>query len=142
MKILPRIIKGNSHSDGRGIVEFNNDFNALGVKRFYTIQNKNTEFVRGWQGHKVEQRWFIVVQGSFKIRLIAIDDWDNPSKMLKPVSFFLYAEKMDVLHVPPGYVSSIQALESGSKLLVMADYHFGEVKDEYRFDVGYFDMLS
>jgi hypothetical protein len=40
--------------------------------------------------------------------------------------------------VPRGYVSSIQALEMGSKLLVMADHLLGEIKDEYRFDIDYF----
>ncbi len=79
MKVLPQLIKGNSHADDRGVLHFNNDFNAFGVKRIYTIQNRDTEFVRGWQGHKIEQRWFSVVQGSFKIFLIAIDDWNAPS---------------------------------------------------------------
>ncbi|PIX07465.1 MAG: sugar epimerase, partial [Flavobacteriales bacterium CG_4_8_14_3_um_filter_35_10] len=41
-------------------------------------------------------------------------------------------------HVPQGYVSSIQAMEESSKLLVMADHLLGEIKDEYRFDVDYF----
>ena len=139
--MIPVIIEGGRHCDARGILLYNNVFDASGIKRVYLIENKDVDFIRAWQGHRIEQRWFSAVQGSFRIRLIAIDDWDNPSIMLKPVTFFLYAEKMDVLHVPSGYVSSIQALESGSKLLVMADYHLGEVKDEYRFDVGYFDKL-
>ena len=139
--MIPAIIEGGRHCDARGILLYNNVFDASGIKRVYLIENKDVDFIRAWQGHRIEQRWYSAVQGSFKIRLIAIDDWDNPSKMLKPVTFFLYAEKMDVLHVPPGYVSSIQALESGSKLLVMADYHLGEVKDEYRFDVDCFEKL-
>ena len=139
--MIPAIIEGDRHCDARGILLYNNVFDASGIKRVYLIENKDVDFIRAWQGHRVEQRWFSAVQGSFKIRLIAIDDWDNPSKMLDPLPFFLYTEKMDVLHVPPGYVSSIQALESGSKLLVMADYHLGEVKDEYRFGVGCFDKL-
>jgi hypothetical protein len=36
------------------------------------------------------------------------------------------------------YVGSIQALEMGPKLLVMADHLLGEIKDEYRFDIDYF----
>ena len=78
------------------------------------------------------------MQGSFKIELIAIDDWNNPSKELERSAFIIYAEKLDVLHVPSGYVSSIQSLEERAKLLVMADYLLGEVQDEYRFDIGYF----
>jgi hypothetical protein len=45
---------------------------------------------------------------------------------------------LDVLHIPQGYISSIQALEPEAKLLVMADYLLGEINDEYRFDADYF----
>lgn len=136
--MIPKIIIGNSRTDERGTLQFNNDFNAFGVKRMYTIQNRNTEFKRGWQGHKIEQRWFSVVQGSFKIILIAIDDWVSPSLNLDQHHFLLNSQKMDVLHVPSGYVSSIQALEAFSKLLLMSDYALGEIDDEYRFDINYF----
>lgn len=138
MPQIPHFIKGNSHTDERGTLEFNNDFNALGIKRLYTIQNRDTEFIRGWQGHKIEQRWFSVVQGSFKIRLIAIDDWDYPSPSLAQHQFILDSHNMDVLQVPAGYVSSIQALELSSKLLLMSDYALGEIEDEYRFEINYF----
>lgn len=138
MKVLPQLIKGNSHADDRGVLQFNNDFNALGIKRIYTIQNRDTEFVRGWQGHKIEQRWFSAIQGSFKIFLIAIDDWNAPSTNLIQHEFILDAQKMDVLHVPSGYVSSIQSLEKSSKLLLMSDSLLGEINDEYRYDINYF----
>lgn len=138
MKVLPQLIEGNSHADDRGVLQFNNDFNALGVKRIYTIQNRDTEFIRGWQGHKIEQRWFSVVQGSFKISLIAIDDWNAPSTNLIQHEFILDSNKMDVLLVPFGYVSSIQSLEKSSKLLLMSDYLLGEINDEYRYDSNYF----
>jgi dTDP-4-dehydrorhamnose 3,5-epimerase-like enzyme len=134
----PKIIKGGSHSDDRGLLQFNNSFDATVVKRIYLIENKETTFVRGWQGHRIEQRWFSVLQGSFKIELIAIDNWENPYRHLKPLSFIINEETLDVLHVPPGYVSSIQALEGGAKLLVMADYLLGEIQDEYRFGIDYF----
>ena len=136
--MVPRIITGGSHSDTRGTVRFNNSFDATAIKRIYLIENNETIFVRGWQGHRIEQRWFLVLQGSFKIELIAIDNWENPSKGLKLLSFIVNAETLDVLHVPQGYVSSIQAFKEGAKLLVMADYLLGEVQDEYRFDIDYF----
>ncbi|OAZ03087.1 WxcM-like domain-containing protein [Flavobacterium succinicans] len=141
-KIAPILIKGNVHSDQRGQLFYNNDFNALGIKRIYYIQNTDTEFVRGWQGHKIEQRWFSVVQGAFKIVLVAIDNWDTPSTNLKQFEFYLDGQKMDVLHVPPGYVSSIQSQEKSSKLLVMSDYLLGEIQDEYRFELEYFNRIE
>jgi dTDP-4-dehydrorhamnose 3,5-epimerase-like enzyme len=134
----PRIINGGSHSDERGWLQFNNSFDATNIKRIYIIENKETTFVRGWQGHRIEQRWFSVLQGSFKIEMIAIDNWENPSKGLKSLSFIVDAETLDVLHVPQGYVTSIQALKEGAKLLVMADYLLGAIQDEYRFDIDYF----
>lgn len=136
--MTPKIITGGAHSDSRGILRFNNSFDVTTIKRIYLIENNETTFVRGWQGHRIEQRWFSVLQGSFKIELIAIDDWGSPSKELERFSFIVHAEKLDVLHVPPGYVSSIQSLEEEAKLLVMADYLLGEIQDEYRFDIDYF----
>lgn len=136
--MIPKIITGNSHTDERGTLFYNNDFDALAIRRIYVIENKNTNFERAWQGHRIEQRWFSVIQGSFKIQLIKIDHWENPTKNLEKLTFVISAEKLDVLHVPKGYVSSIQSLEESSKLLAMADYMLGEIKDEYRFEVDYF----
>lgn len=136
--MIPKIIKGDCHSDSRGTLFYNNDFDASAIKRIYVIENQHVNFVRGWQGHKIEQRWFSAVQGSFKIELIAIDDWNKPSKNSERHTFLLDAKKLDMIMVPQGYVSSIQSLEEGSKLLVMADYLLGEVNDEYRFEADYF----
>ena len=138
--MIPKIIRGGSNTDSRGTLLYNNNFDASGIKRIYVIENKETTFVRGWQGHRIEQRWFSVLQGSFKIELIAIDNWENPSKDVERFSFIVDAAKLDVLHVPSGYVSSIQSLEEGAKLIVMADYLLGEVQDEYRFDIDYFKV--
>jgi len=134
----PEIIKGNCHADQRGSLCYNNDFNAVNIKRIYTIENKDTHFIRGWQGHKIEQRWFSAIAGSFHIQLIEIDNWENPATNLKPYSFTITKDNLDVLHVPQGFVSSIQAVEVGSKLLVMADYLLGEIEDEYRYLIDYF----
>ncbi|MDX6182213.1 hypothetical protein SGQ44_08910 [Flavobacterium sp. Fl-77] len=57
---------------------------------------------------------------------------------LEILPYLIDSEKLNVLHVPKGYVSSIQSLELNSKLLVMADYLLGEIKDEYRYDIDYF----
>lgn len=136
----PKLIKGDCHSDQRGSLFYNNDFDASMIKRIYVIENHNPEYIRGWQGHKVEQRWFSAITGSFKIHLIEIDNWENPSKNLMPFTFIINMEKLDVLHVPQGYVSSIQTLEEGSKLLVMADYLVEEIEDEYRYEIDYFKV--
>ena len=135
---LPEIIKGNSYTDSRGTLIYNNLFDASEIKRMYIIQNSNTEVFRGWQGHRIEQRWFSSVQGEFEIHLIEVDNWEIPSKDLQSIKYNLSSDKMNVLHIPKGYVSCIQAIENNSKLLVMADYSIDEIKDEYRYDLNYF----
>lgn len=137
--MFPKLIKGNRHDELRGSLFYNNDFEALAIKRIYVIENKSIDIIRGWRGHKIEQRWFSAIQGSFKIELIVIDNWETPSKKLKRFTFVLDSAKLDVLHIPAGCVCSIQSVEEGSKLLVMADYMLGEVEDEYRFSVTYFE---
>lgn len=133
------IYKGNRHEDERGIVTFNNGFDATAIKRIYTLENHETEFIRGWQGHRIEQRWFAAVSGSFEVRVIRLDCWENPDPDLPQEVYILNAVKLDVLYVPAGHITSIQALDKGSKLLVMADYGLGEILDDYRFPADYFE---
>ncbi|WP_372770458.1 WxcM-like domain-containing protein [Lutibacter sp.] len=137
----PTIIKGDIYSDNRGNLTFNNNFDLSSIKRIYFIENKNTSIIRAWQGHKIEQRWFSAVIGSFKILLIKIDNWESPTRNLNPQEFILSSKTLDILHVPKGYVSNIQALEESSKLLVMADYLLGKIKDEYKYPQNYFENV-
>lgn len=134
----PALISGNCHQDQRGQLFYNNDFDTTSIKRMYVIENHSVDYIRAWQGHKIEQRWFSAVQGSFKIQLIAVDNWDIPSENLPKIEFYLHSDKLDILHIPAGYISSIQALEEKSKLVVMSDYHLGEISDEFRYPTDYF----
>ncbi|CAM3972247.1 WxcM-like domain-containing protein [Flavobacterium cucumis] len=140
--MIPKLIPGGSHSDIRGTLTFNNDFDATSIKRMYTIENADVYSIRGWQGHKIEQRWFSAINGTFKIQILSIDYFEKGLKDLKPYCFVLKADKMDILHVPAGFVSSIQAQEVGAKLLVLADYKVGEVDDEFRFEYHPDDFLT
>lgn len=132
------MIKGGSYSDNRGIVNFNNSFDLTEIKRIYTIQNVSLSFYRGWQGHQVEQRWFSAISGLFEIYLIAVDNWEKPSKNLKLTKYNLNSNNMNVLHVPSGYISCIKSNEKNSILLAMSDYALGEIDDNYKFDIEYF----
>lgn len=131
---------GSCFIDNRGSLTNNNIVNFERVKRCYIIENNVNNLIRAWQGHKIEQRWFIAIIGNFKITLIKIDNWKNPNKFLKKIEFNLNGNTMDVLHIPPGYVSSIESLSQGSKLFVMSDYNFKEIEDEYRFEIDYFNI--
>jgi hypothetical protein len=129
----PILIPGGFHSDQRGCVTYNNDINFYGIKRIYTIENNNINFKRGWQGHKIEQRWFVVMKGSFEIEVLDIKYFEENIFEMLPIKYLLKSEKMDLLHVPPGYVTSIRCLEIDSKLLLMSDFLTGEVDDEIRY---------
>lgn len=141
MKNEPNFIKGNNFSDERGKITFNNEFNAAAVKRIYFIENKRLDFLRGWQGHQIEHRWFTCAKGAFEIKVIKIDNWENPSTDLKGLVYKINAANLDVLNVPKGHITCIQALEEESKLIAMSDYLLGEIQDEYRFPLDYFKNI-
>lgn len=138
---MPQIITGGKHYDERGSLLYNNDFGFLGIKRMYCIENADTEFIRDWTGHKIEQRWFCVIHGRFILRLVKIDNWQNPSKESNILEFELDADRLNILYMPKGYASAIQAKEKKSKLLVMVDHSLREIDDDYRFPIDYFKKL-
>ena len=49
------------------------------IKRVYFTTHYDIEVVRAWQGHTIESRWFRCVKGSFNVKLVEIDNWENPS---------------------------------------------------------------
>lgn len=133
------IFEGKRHEDERGIITYNNDFDASQIKRIYTIENHSTDFIRGWQGHKIEQRWFACMKGSFEISVILVDNFTNPSKELTIHKYQLQDDVLTYLHIPSGCITAIRSKEKRSKLLVLADYELGEINDEYRYNLDYFN---
>lgn len=138
----PKIITGKLFKDHRGSVFYNNDFDASQIKRIYIIENQDTIIVRGWQGHWIEQKWMVPISGKFKVSVVEINHPECPDKDSEIREFMVSAENLDVVHIPPGFANSIQALEEHSKLLVMADHLAGEVNDELRFESNYFNNFS
>ena len=89
MNNVPNLIDGGIHEDERGIISFVNDFNFSDVKRFYTILNNSKGYVRAWQGHKIEKKYVYTIIGKFLVCAVKIDNWEEPSKSLKPMTFIL-----------------------------------------------------
>ncbi len=129
------LIQGNTHADERGTLLFFNDFDMSAVKRFYTIEHPSTDTVRAWQGHKIETKWFHILQGSFSVILIKPDHWDNPSPKQVIEQFRIKQEDNLVLKIPGGYINGFKAMVPNSKLMVFADATIVESKqDDFRFD--------
>lgn len=134
------IITGGSHTDGRGIIAFVNDFDMSPVKRMYMISHSDTEVRRGWRGHQIERRWFYVVEGSFEIKLVKIDDWTTPDPDAELKTIILSADDPQVIYVPAGYATCIKAQVINSKLMVYGDTLIAEaVKDDHLYPADYFN---
>jgi dTDP-4-dehydrorhamnose 3,5-epimerase-like enzyme len=140
--LSPSLISGGIATDQRGHIRFVNDFDMSQVKRFYIIENADTELIRGWRAHRTEQRWFYVIKGSFSLQTIKIDDWTSPSRDLPVAYQELHATDQHVLHMPTGYGTAFKALEPGSQLLVYADFPIDHAKeDDYTYPLDYFVNL-
>ena len=134
-KTRPYIIKGRNYTDERGEIEFFNEFDMSPIKRVYFTTHCDIEVIRAWQGHTIESRWFRCVNGGFNVKLVEIDNWENPSNDLKVFEYELTAEKQEILYIPNGYVNGFKALKADSKLMIMSNYRFNEIEnDQIRFD--------
>lgn len=135
----PAIITGGNHADHRGSITFFNEFDMSPIKRFYIIENKNLEVKRGWRGHKIEQRWFYVERGTFKIELVKITDWLSPDPKTYIAEYILTDADNQILHIPAGYATCLQCLEPKSKVFVYADHDLDHAKnDDYLYPEDYF----
>lgn len=131
--------QGGIAKDHRGEIRFVNDFDMTLVKRFYIIKNADTVLVRGWRAHRIEQRWFYVLSGSFVVDLVKIDNWDNPSRELHIETKLVKASDQHVLHVPAGWGTAFRAEEENSELLVFADHGISHAEnDDHTYPLDYF----
>jgi dTDP-4-dehydrorhamnose 3,5-epimerase-like enzyme len=130
-----KLINGGSYEDERGKIIYFNELDLTPVKRFYNIYHPNCQIIRAWQGHKQESKWFHVVKGSFKIVTIKPDDWIKPSLELVPTVNILNDKNAEVLYLPGGFATGIQAVEPDSILTVFSNLSTSDSKnDDYRFD--------
>ena len=141
--LKPRLIIGGRHTDDRGVVSFINDFEMEPVKRVYFIEHANTSFIRGWQGHLKENKWFYVVKGAFDMRLLATESFSSPFEQVNLFSYTMDAAQPMVLHVPGGFLTSFRALEEGAILQVFSDFTVQESKDDdYRFPLDKWNIWN
>ena len=137
MSLKLELIKGGLHHDERGTLSFVNDFRMQDIKRFYVISHPNDKIIRAWQGHKIENKWFYCISGSFMVNVVEIDHWDTPSPDLKVQSFVLNGSDPAVLKVGGGCVTGLKALTDASSMMVFSDMDTVSSKeDDFRFDIN------
>ncbi|MBF89538.1 MAG: sugar epimerase [Candidatus Marinimicrobia bacterium] len=134
-------IDGGIHIDERGTVSFVNDFQFDQVKRFYTVRNHRSPFIRAWHGHKKEGKYVTVVNGSAIIGAIKIENWDNPSENKDISKFVLSSTKPSILSIPSGYANGMMTLEKDTIIMVFSTSSLEEsLKDDIRFDSKQWDI--
>lgn len=107
----PIVINGGRHEDSRGKLIYFNSLDIKSVKRFYSIHALEMATVRAWQGHKKESKWFYVIAGAFKIVLVKIDNWANPSENLNTKEFILDINDDKVLLFQEGLILALKQLK-------------------------------
>ena len=127
---VPYIINGDIFNDHRGKLFSCNEFDMSNVKRIYSIENSNSNFIRGWKGHKIETRWFFATKGSIIINTIAISDLENSIIPYSVNTFKLSEDNLDILKVPPGFAISIKQYSNGDRICVFADYKLNDSGDD------------
>lgn len=127
----PYLIKGEKHTDSRGVICFNNNFSLERIKRIYEIQNSNVSLERGWKGHLIESRWFVCSRGEISIMIKQIKP-NGHSLLEMSEEYSLIENSFDVLYVPPGYATLIKQKKRGSKLIAFSDYLIQDSEKEYR----------
>lgn len=140
MSERPELLRGGVSTDDRGRVLFVNDFDLVGCRRFYFVENFAVGTVRAWHAHRHERKWVLAVSGAALAACVEIDDWESPSKDLDVDRFVLDAGSPSVLSIPPGFANGAMSLAPQTKLLYISDRVLQEsLDDDVRYPARYWD---
>ena len=124
---------GETFTDHRGILKYVNEINPGYFCRFYTITHPDINVIRAWQGHKIEEKAFYAISGSFTIAVVQPENFDVLSDNEKPVFFNLSEINQQFLRVPEGCYTGIKALSLIATLLVLSSLNIDKSKaDDFR----------
>ena len=133
-----QLIEGGIGVDDRGTLNFVNEFNFYGVKRFYQVQNFNTATIRAFHGHLKEAKYVYVSKGSAIVAAVKLDDIKSPSKNQKVNRYILSDRKPQILFIPPSYANGFRPLEEDTRIVFFSTSSLEESKgDDYRFLADY-----
>ena len=143
----PSSISGQVVSDDRGKVSFLNQiFSLIDVKRIYLVENFSPSVIRAFHGHMLEEKYALVVSGSAIFVTAALEDYSHFVESRREVvryprlnkesyiRSFLTSEKLELIHIPPGWANGFRALQPNTKILFFSNTTLEEAKnDDFRF---------
>ena len=134
MNNQPRIIPGGNFIDDRGVLGYLNSLEDFTVKRIYVISNHQERYIRAWHGHKIEEKIFFPICGSFLIGAVPIDNFENPNLQIIPTKKILSEFTIEGFRIPAGFANGIMGLTRDAKLLVLSNVTLDQSKDDdFRF---------
>ena len=137
----PRLIEGGVHRDQRGEVRHINAFTFDHVDRCYVVRPARTGEVRGWVGHRRDWKFFLALEGEFRIGVVIPTDWTAPARDLRPDVFRLVAECPAILEVPPGCYAASVAVRPSSALMIFSSGGIHEAaSDDFRLPPDYWPL--
>ncbi|MHA2181905.1 MAG: NAD-dependent epimerase/dehydratase family protein [Promethearchaeota archaeon] len=133
-----QLIKGGIAVDDRGSLNFANDFNFYGIKRFYQVQNFSTSTIRAFHGHLKEAKYVYVAKGSAIVAAVKLDNIESPSKHQEVNRFILSDKNPQILFIPPKHANGFRPLENDTRIIFFSTSSLEESKgDDYRFPIDY-----
>jgi dTDP-4-dehydrorhamnose 3,5-epimerase-like enzyme len=140
--LKPEILVSEAFKDQRGSLYAFPTFNLSEIVRIYSIEPAGTNFIRAWQGHRKERKWFLVNSGSFEFQTIPLADTQYPIEEGRK-TWYLHSCVQQVLAIPAGYLNGFRALEDESRLLVFSDFDLEASKfDHIRYSLDDIPWIS
>ncbi|MDY7394096.1 hypothetical protein UMM65_02505 [Aureibaculum sp. 2210JD6-5] len=91
----------------------------------------------------MEFRWFYCLEGAVDIRVVEIDNLENPSEKLTVHEFILNSDLPQVLFVLKRYANVFKSIEPNSRLMFFSDFLLNEIpNDRFRFDKNLWTRLE
>lgn len=121
------LVNGDIVVDERGSVRFINDFDFKKVKRFYHVENYKAGIIRAWHGHKTEDKYVYVVDGTALVGVVNLETEEVEK-------YVLSSKKPRVLWIPPNHANGFMSLEDNTKVIFFSSLTVEESeKDDIRF---------
>ena len=132
------LIKGMKKIDERGSVSFINEFSFKNVKRFYLVENIDTQLIRAFHGHMKEEKYVFVPSGKALVCIVPLSDHSHPSKDVTVEKFILSDDDPQILHIPGGYANGVRSLKENTKIIFFSTATLHEsMQDDFRFSFDY-----